>query len=90
MARKFEWDPNKDKKNRKKHGISFQEATSVFDDDKKVTKQDTRFDYGEDRFNTTGSAFGKLWSVIWTPRSERKRLISARRANKQEKNRYNG
>lgn len=84
----FEWDANKNAINKKKHGISFQQSTEVFNDANAVTVEDKRHDYGETRNNTTGFAFGKLWSVIWTPRKEKKRLISSRRANKKENRRY--
>ncbi len=85
---KFQWDPNKNKKNKKKHGVSFQDATSLFDDPKLFTKQDTHHDYGEDRFHSVGkSDIGPL-SVVHTPRGDETRLISARKPSNKEKKWY--
>ncbi len=84
----FEWDSNKNKKNVVKHNISFSDAKNVFKDSDSITVQDTRDSYGEDRFVTTGNIFQRLWSVVHTPRGNRTRLISARRANRKEKKRY--
>ncbi len=50
----FEWDENKNKSNQLKHGISFEEATKIFEDEKRVEHQDFRQDYGEDRWKTIG------------------------------------
>ena len=84
----FEWDKNKAASNIKKHGVSFHEAKDALKDSKRVTKQDTRFDYGEDRFNTVGKSGDKLLNVTHTPRGEKTRIISARRAGKKEKKWY--
>jgi len=88
MGRLFQWDKKKAKSNIKKHGVSFEEATQVFKDPNRDTEQDTRRDYGEDRFNTVGKVRKGLLSVIHTPRDETTRIISARKANKKEKRRY--
>ncbi len=84
----FEWDKNKNASNQRKHGVSFTEAKATLSDPKRVTKQDTRSDYGEDRFNTVGKSGDKLLNVTHTPRGEKTRIISARRAGKKEKKWY--
>lgn len=85
----IEFDFNKSRKNETKHGIPLYAGRNVFKDDKRVRKEDTREDYGEIRYVTTGSFWSKLWSVVWTPRGDKARLISARRANRKEKRAYN-
>ena len=74
----FEWDEEKADTNYKKHGVSFDEAASVFDDAFAITRIDKREKYGELRLCTIGmSNRGRSLSVAWTPRDERNRLISA-------------
>lgn len=91
MDKSFQWDPNKSKKNLNKHGIRLEESKEVFSDPNKITKKvaDSKGHFGEDRFKTTGSIFQKIWNVIWTPRDEDIRLISAHRAGKKDIRRYN-
>ena len=45
----FEWDENKNRENKGKHGISFQRAAKIFDDSRRLEKVDDRWDYGEER-----------------------------------------
>jgi uncharacterized DUF497 family protein len=52
----FEWDEEKERANRRKHGIRFAQAASVFDDPYHFTEPDDRFDYGEPRWRTVGIA----------------------------------
>lgn len=85
---KFQWDNNKAKSNKKKHGVSFQDATSLFNDSKLFTKEDKRKDYGEKRFQSVGKSNIGALSVIHTPRGDETRLISARKPNKKEKSWY--
>ena len=84
----FEWDENKNKKNKEKHGISFEEAKEVFKDEDRVEYQDFRRDYGEERWKVIGQIFGAIITVIYTIRKTAKRLISARRASRKERERY--
>ena len=82
----FEWD--KDQLNQKKHQISFEEAADIFRyPTYEVT--DDRVDYGEARYIAIGSN-SKLTiiTVVYTEREGKIRLISARRANKQERRLY--
>ena len=84
----FEWDEDKDKANQRKHQISFEEATEVFYYAIYETV-DTRFEYGEVRLIGTGrNSQLIILTVVYTEREARIRIISARRANKQEEKLY--
>ena len=84
----FVWDEAKSKANKLKHGVSFQEAISVFDDENTVFIYDGRFDYGEERFAAIGTSGVRILFVVHTDRNETIRIISARRATKSEVNQY--
>jgi uncharacterized DUF497 family protein len=84
----FEWDEAKARHNYSKHGVTFATAKEAFADRLMVEILDEREDYGEDRLLLIGMAEGQLLSVIYTERGERFRLISARRANKDEQDHY--
>jgi uncharacterized protein len=81
----FEWDADKDRENQAKHGISFEEATHIFDGPV-LTKIDDREAYGEVREITMGMLSpDAVLVVVHTERSENIRLISARKANRRER-----
>ena len=81
----FEWDANKDRANRAKHGMSFEEVLSIFDGPI-LTRIDDRRDYGEIRRITMGILSpGTVLVVAHTDRGRKTRLISARKANRQER-----
>jgi len=84
----FEWDDAKDQTNIRKHGISFSEAKHIFDGPV-LTRVDDRSDYGELRTISLGllSPDAPLL-VVHTARGEKTRLISARKANRQEREIY--
>jgi uncharacterized protein len=85
----FEWNPDKAVINLRKHGISFQEAATVFDDSLSVTFPDPDHSIGEDRYVIIGvSGAGQLLVVSHTDRGNRTRIISARRATRQERRFY--
>jgi len=85
----FEWNPDKAVINLRKHSISFQEAATVFDDSLSVTFPDPDHSVGEDRYVIIGmSRFGQLLVVSHTDRGNRTRIISARRATRQERRFY--
>ena len=84
----FEWDDEKDRRNRAKHGLSFDEAKAVFRDPNALELLDTRFDYSEERFITIGMSARGVLTVVNTQRGERIRLISARRATREEATAY--
>lgn len=80
----LEWDEEKNRANQRKHQISFEEATEVFYYPTHETV-DTRLEYGEERFIGIGRNSKMLiLTVVYTERESRIRIISARRANKQE------
>ena len=93
---RFEWDEAKNLANRRKHGVSFEEANQVFRDPLYVSVQD-RIEGGDQRWQTIGSVGGLLLlMVVHTVREEYDegtlveviRIISARRATPKERRRY--
>jgi uncharacterized DUF497 family protein len=85
----FEWDQRKDSANRRKHGVEFEEAATVFDDPLSVTIPDPDHASDEERFVIVGlSSQQSLLVVVHTIRGERIRLISARPASKHERRKY--
>lgn len=86
---RFEWDRDKAANNKKKHRVSFDEAVPVFYDPLAVTFGDPDHSDDEDRFITIGYSFGhRLLVVSYTERGATIRIISARRANAQERKRH--
>lgn len=87
----FEWDEDKDRQNRRKHGISFEEAKSVFADSRARLIADPEHSEDEDRFVLLGMSW-KLRIVIVCHCYRRDdqviRIISARRAGKKEQKIY--
>jgi uncharacterized protein len=89
MALEFEWDPLKAESNRKEHGVSFDEATTIFRDTLSITIADPDHSNSEDRFVDIGlSHRGQLLVVSYTERKDRIRIISARPANRAERKSY--
>jgi uncharacterized protein len=86
---KFEWDDQKAASNLQKHGVSFDEAVSVFGDALALTFADTDQTVVEERSRTYGvSNKARLLVVIHTERRNGIRIISARRATRYEKSIY--
>ena len=86
---KFEWDNKKATSNVQKHGVSFDEAVSVFGDAMALTFSDTDNSEIEDRSRTYGmSNAARLLVVIHTERRNGIRIISARKATRYEKGIY--
>lgn len=86
---RFEWDEAKNRDNKRKHGISFEEAETVFFDDWGVLIEDE--DEGEDRFVLVGTSAAVRVLVVshtYRARDQVIRLISARRANRSERQDY--
>lgn len=86
---RFEWDLEKANANLKKHGISFETASYVFEDENRIEIYDKAHSIGEERYITIGMAKRVLF-VVYTERSEVIRLISARIANAEERRMYYG
>jgi uncharacterized protein len=88
----FEWDQQKALSNKRKHGVSFELAITVFDDPFALRVSDSKHSNEEDRFWQIGESDSGVLVVVFTVRgkgiTERYRLISARKANKKEKALY--
>jgi uncharacterized DUF497 family protein len=86
---KFEWDDQKAASNLLKHGVSFDEAVSVFGDGRALTFSDTDHSELEDRSRTYGvSRKARLLGVVHSERRNGIRIISARKATRYEKGIY--
>ena len=88
-GRLFEWDDAKNKINKIKHGINFKTAARVFSDPYLLAEYDEEHSIDEERWKVIGMVDDVLF-VIYTNRSDRTRLISARKATEQERRRYYG
>ena len=84
----FEWDPAKDEANAFKHGIAFDDAKAIFDDPQLLIEDTTRPEHGERRSKAIGRLESVILAVIFTVRGDRRRIISARRARRDERERY--
>ena len=85
----FEWDPDKATQNQAQHGVSFPEATTVFDDSYSVAVPDPDHSFDEARYIIVGASHrNRLLMVAYTERGERIRLISARELTRREKEVY--
>jgi uncharacterized DUF497 family protein len=86
---RFEWDPRKDATNRSKHGVSFEEASSVFSDPLGLLVDDPRHSVGEQRHVLLGSSKQhRLLAVMFTEREELIRVVSARKVTRRERKSY--
>jgi uncharacterized DUF497 family protein len=83
----FEWDEDKRLANVRKHSIDFVDASTIFEGDT-LTLEDDRFDYDELRLVTLGLYEGRVIVVVHTEREGITRIISARKATKNETNSY--
>ena len=83
----FEWDNEKNNSNIEKHGIDFTDAVAIFDNPV-LEFEDDRKDYGEKRFFGIGIVKDLEISVAYTKRKNNIRMISARRARKDERQKY--
>lgn len=85
----FEWDPAKATVNRRKHGIPFEDAATVFADPCARHGLDETRGTGEQRWTVVGwSASRRILCVVFTCRGENVRIISARRATGAERRSY--
>ena len=86
----FDWDLRKAKSNRAKHGVSFEEASTVFGDPLSLTIADpAQSRRAEERFVTIGSSYlGRLLVVVHRDEDENIRIISARKAARRERKDY--
>jgi len=85
----FEWDPKKAKSNLKKHGISFDEAASVFDDILAAVYEDPDHSADEKRFLMIGTSVqNRLLHIAFSDQGRRIRMITARKVTKRERKLY--
>jgi len=85
----FEWDTAKEAENRRKHGVSFTAAAYALEDPRKIELIDDRFDYSEERIQSICAYRGTVLFVVSVMRSENLcRIISARKATRNEQNQY--
>ena len=88
---RFEWDGEKANQNLKKHGVSFEEAVTVFYDPLSATFEDPDHSVGEYRYITVGlSSRDRLIVVAHAERGQNLRIISARPATAHERKRHEG
>ena len=89
MPLSFEWNDNKARTNLAKHGVSFEEASTVFGDPMSITIPDPVHSQAEDRWIILGySHRGRLLVVVHTERGDNLRIISARPASRRERKQY--
>ena len=84
----FDWDESKRDGNIEKHEIDFRDAVAVFADAQCVFEDVTRPEYGEIRIKAIGRMGTSLICVIFTDREDVRRIISARRTRKNEREQY--
>lgn len=89
MALTFEWDEKKSTENIRKHGVSFEEAKTVFNDPFAMTIPDPDHSSEEDRYIDMGlSSRGRILMVWYTERGKNIRIISSRKATKGQRRQY--
>ena len=86
----FEWNESKNKENQRKHGISFEYAALVFEDDYRIEDYDAYHSDEEDRYDITGMVDDILFVVCTYRDGDTVRIISARKATRNERRRYYG
>ncbi|MDM8522205.1 BrnT family toxin [Desulfococcaceae bacterium HSG8] len=85
----FEWDENKAESDRRNHGVSFDEAQSVFIDNLSAMMPDAEHSDTEERFLIIGTSHkNRVIVVSYTERGDKIRLISARKATRNERKQY--
>lgn len=85
---RYEWDPEKSRRNAQKHGCDFALAAD-FDWNEALEVLDDRFDYGEERWLALGPIRGKLYAMAFSPRgADRVRIVSLRAVTRNERKAY--
>jgi uncharacterized DUF497 family protein len=86
MPIRFEWDRGKAEVNSRKHGVTFEDASTAFGDPLSLTIPDPDHSIGEERYVLLGMTYrGNLVAVVFAERGDTIRLISARAATRQER-----
>lgn len=84
----FEYDKNKSQQCLEERNFDFEYAKNISSDPIDCEIQDTRSDYGEERYIKTGMVEDDLITLVWTPRDGKIRIITAWPASRQERKRY--
>ncbi|WP_394753619.1 BrnT family toxin [Crenothrix sp.] len=84
----FEWDENKSEACFVQRGFDFDYVVQAFIDQNRIIKKDTRWDYGEERYQLLGLIEQRTFVVVYTLRGSTIRIISARKANQREIKHY--
>lgn len=84
----FEWDQGKSDTCFDDRGFDFEYAASAFADPHRIIRQDKRYSYSEDRYQLIGRVGKCLFMLVYTPRQDVIRIISARKANAREARHY--
>ncbi len=85
----IEFDEEKRRKTLDQRGLDFADAAQLFEG-AEFTLPDDRADYGEERFFTVGFLDERMVLIVWTPRGETRRIISMRKCNAREQDRFRG
>lgn len=85
---KFEWDEAKSEACWRERGFDFAYAAHAFADPDRLVQEDARYSYGEPRYQLIGRIQARIFVLIYTPRNDVIRIISARKANQREVRRY--
>lgn len=80
----FEWDEAKSEACFRNRGFDFAYAAFAFADPDRMVRQDSRYSYGEDRYQLIGRIEERLFVLVYAPRNDVMRIISARKANQRE------
>jgi hypothetical protein len=88
MAMNFEWDEIKSDGCFDNRGFDFAYAAKAFFDPNRIIRADLRYSYGEERFQLLGAIDSRIFVVVYTPRPQATRIISARKANAREAKHY--
>jgi uncharacterized DUF497 family protein len=84
----FEWDEIKSEACFDERGFDFAYAAQAFFDPNRLIRADLRHSYGEERFQLLGAIDSRIFVVVYTPRPQATRIISARKANVREAKHY--
>ena len=84
----FEWDEVKSDACAKARRFNFAYAARIFFDPDRIVEADARHSYGEERYQVMGKIDGRLYVVVYTPRHDVIRIISARKSNQREVKHY--
>jgi len=88
LDRGFAWDPEKSASNKRKHGVDFTAAARAFQDPHRALSKSNRPHIPEERYLLVGASAGDIIAVVFTFRADQIRIISARRASRDERREY--